>query len=120
VKKILVVDDNQDITDMAKEMLEFYGYSCTTANSGRSCLNILRSEPFDLILLDVAMPEVTGIDVLRTVKGDSNLKHIRIVFFTASSVTDGDMKELIGQGALDCVRKPLGKEKLLAVVQRYA
>lgn len=120
MKKILVVDDNQDITDMAKEMLEFYGYSCTAANSGRSCLNILRSEAFDLILLDVAMPEVTGVDVLKTVKGDSNLKQTRIVFCTASSVTDGEMKKLVEEGALDCIRKPISKDGLLRVVQRYA
>jgi len=115
-----VVDDNEDITQMTKELLEFHGYNCATANSGRSCLNILRSEAFDLVLLDVAMPEVTGVDVLKTVKGDSNLKQHRIVFITASSVTDNEMKKLVEQGALDCIRKPISKEGLLGVVQRYA
>lgn len=67
-KKILVVDDNEDITDMIKSMLESSPYTCVTANTGRQCLDLAEQQNFDLILLDMAMPEMSGIDVLTQLK----------------------------------------------------
>lgn len=119
MKNILVVDDNKDITDMVKEMLEFLGHACYTVNSGQDCLDMLHSNSFDLILLDVAMPAVTGIDVIKKIREDSTSKHNRIVFFTASSVTDKDVEELKRYGALDCIRKPINIAKLQEIIEKY-
>lgn len=119
MSKILAVDDNQDITDMVKELLEFNGYSCTTANSSRACLNLLRSEQFDLILLDLAMPEMSGVDLLKEIKADSSLKHNKIILFTSSYITDSEINELIKLGALSCIRKPINKDKLIELIKRH-
>jgi len=118
MKRILVVDDNKQITDVVKLMLESSGYHCTIANSAQECLSLLPSNRFDLILLDIAMPEVTGIDVLKKVKEDPSLNHNRIIFFSASSFTDAQMEDLKKQGALDCIRKPVSKTKLLEVIAK--
>ncbi len=115
MKRIFVVDDNKDITDLMKLMLESSGYSCVTANSGSDALNLMRNSRFDLVLLDMAMPEVTGIDVLDKVKGDAANK---IVLFTASSMTDSDIENFKKRGALDCIRKPITKAKLLATISK--
>jgi CheY-like chemotaxis protein len=120
MKKILVVDDNKDITEMVKEMLELSGYSCTTVNSGQACLSELRDNKFDLVLLDLAMPEVAGIDVLTRVKEDSTLRDNRIVFFTASSVTDTEIEYLKKEGGLDCIRKPITIDKLLYAIEKHS
>lgn len=118
--KILVADDTRDITDMVRDMLESSGYACTTANSGQECLDLIRANTFDLVLLDVAMPQITGIDVLAKVKEDNIPASNRIVFFTASSLTEHDKNKLRDLGALDCLSKPLTRQKLLQVITKYA
>lgn len=119
MKKILVVDDCKTITDLVKLILESSGYSCSTANSASECSSLLRTNRFDLILLDIAMPEVSGIDMLKKAKEDDTFIHTRIVLFTASSLTDAELNDLKNQyGVLDCIKKPMTRAKLLEVVGR--
>lgn len=110
-----MVDDNRDITDLMKLMLESSGYSCVTANSGPEALNLMHDSTFDLILLDMAMPQVSGLDVLDKVNDDSRNK---IVLFTASSLTNSEIENLKERGALDCIRKPITKAKLLETISK--
>ncbi|MGH9923303.1 MAG: response regulator [Nitrososphaerales archaeon] len=118
MKQIFVVDDNKDITDLMKLMLESSGYSCVTSNSGSEALSLMRNNIFDLVLLDMAMPEVTGIDVLDKVNEDPANTRNRIVLFTASSLTDSDIENFKKRGALDCIRKPITKTKLLETISK--
>lgn len=119
MKNILVVDDSKAITDVVKLALESYGYSCSTANNASECLKLLRTNRFDLVLLDIAMPEVTGIDVMKRIREDPMLTHNRIVAFTASSFTDIQLEDLKNQyGVLGCIRKPVTKAKLLEVIEK--
>lgn|SRR5574341_2419572 len=118
MKRIFVVDDNKDITDLVKLMLESSGYSCVTANSGSEALNLMHNNAFDLVLLDMAMPEVTGIDVLDKVKHDAADGRNKIVLFTASSLTDSDIENFKKRGALGCIRKPVTKAKLLETISK--
>jgi CheY-like chemotaxis protein len=119
MKKILVVDDCKAITDVIQLMLKSSGYNCTAVNSASECLSLLRTNRFDLVLLDLAMPEVSGIDVLNIIKKDPALANNRIVFFTASYLTDVQAEDLRKQyGVLDCIRKPVAKAKLIQVIER--
>lgn len=117
MNKIFVVDDNRDITDLMKLMLESSGYSCETANSGPEALDQIRNSKFDLILLDMAMPQISGIDVLDKISRDSNTR-CNIVLFTASSLTESDIENFKKRGALDCIRKPITKAKLLETLSK--
>jgi CheY-like chemotaxis protein len=117
LNKIFVVDDNRDITDLMKLMLESSGYSCETANSGPEALDQIRNSKFDLILLDMAMPQISGIDVLDKISRDSNTR-CNIVLFTASSLTESDIENFKKRGALDCIRKPITKAKLLETISK--
>jgi len=110
-----VVDDNRDITDLMKLMLESSGYSCVTANNGPEALNLMHNNTFDLVLLDMAMPQVSGLDVLDKVNYDSRNK---IVLFTASSLTDNEIENLKKRGAIDCIKKPITKAKLLETISK--
>lgn len=120
MKKILVVDDRKDTTDLVKLILESSGYNCTTVNSGRESLELIRNNKFDLILLDLAMPEVTGVDVLKKLKDEGTLGDNKVVFFTASpTFTDTDVEDLKKQyGVLDRIRKPFTKRELLDGITR--
>ena len=120
-KKILVVDDNQDITEMVQAMLESSPYSCVTANTGQQCLDLVKNQKFDLILLDMAMPEMSGVDVLTKLKENNLAQGSKIVLITASPMyTEMDLKKIRGEyGAIERVKKPFTDTELLAVIEKY-
>jgi two-component system OmpR family response regulator len=120
MKKILVVDDNEDITDLVETILQAEGYSCTVANNGQECLALLKNNRYDLVLMDIAMPEITGLDVIDKLKSEGTFSQHKVVLFTASSMTDSDMKELTKTGALECIRKPFSKGDLMSLISKYA
>lgn len=121
MKSILAVDDNQDITDVVQTILESYKYDCTTANSAKECLDLMRKKTFDLILLDLAMPEMSGLDLMAQLKKEGRLGENRIVLFTASPIyTDGDLENIQKQyGFIERVNKPFTDTELISLIERY-
>jgi sigma-B regulation protein RsbU (phosphoserine phosphatase) len=122
MKRILVVDDQEHIANLAELMLTSSGYSCTKANSGKRALELIydNKNNYDLILMDLAMPEVSGIDVLKKLKQDGMLDRNKIVFFSASSLTGPEKDDLKKIGALDAMNKPFTKAELLRFVEKNA
>jgi len=120
MKNILVVDDSKEIADMIKITLELSEYKCTATYEGQDCLQLLSQNNFDLILLDIAMPDITGIDILRKVKSDPKLSKNKIIFITASSPSSEAIANLVRDGALQVVQKPINKRTLLNLVAKYA
>ena len=120
-KRILVVDDNKDITEMVQTMLEGSPYECVTVNSGRECLDLTEKETFDLILLDMAMPEMSGLDVLKLLRVKHTAGKANIVLITASPMyTEMDLKKIREEyGAIERVKKPFTDTELLAVIGKY-
>lgn len=119
MKKILVVDDSKVITDLVKLMLEKSGYDCIAVNSANDCVQLLQREKFDLVLLDIAMPGVSGLDVLDEIKNDERQKGTRVVLFTASSPTETELEGYMAKGAVGLIRKPVKKETLIAQLEKY-
>jgi len=119
MKKILVVDDSKVITDLIKLILEKSGYDCMVSNNATMLTQLLEEEKFDLILLDLAMPEVSGLDLLDEIKNDERQKGTKVVLFTASSPTDIELEGYMARGAAGLIRKPVKKEALIAQVETY-
>ena len=121
MKTILVVDDNKETTDMVKLMLELNDYSCTTVNSAGECLKAVRESKFDLILLDMAMPVMSGLELLEKLKKEDRLAGNKIVLFTASPMyTDMDLEKIKERfGAVERVRKPFTETELVSVINRH-
>lgn len=119
MKNILVVDDNKDIADMLRLTLELSGYNSTATYSGKDCLDLLLKDTFDLLLLDIAMPGITGIDILQKIKTEPTLSKTKIVFITASSPTDDVIETLLKQGALEVIKKPITEKILLKTIAKY-
>lgn len=119
VKKILVVDDNKDITDLVQAILTAPIYSCVAVNSGQECLDLLKKQEFDLVLLDLAMPGMSGLDVLSELGEQSNAHNI--VIFTASpEYSEKDLEKLKEwHGKIERINKPFTDEELLAVVEKH-
>jgi CheY-like chemotaxis protein len=120
-KTILVVDDQEHIANLAELMLVSSGYACIKVNSGKKALEMIydKKNNFDLILMDLAMPEMSGIDVLKKLKHDGLLDKQKIVFFTASSLTNAEKEDLKKIGALDAMAKPFTKTELLDFVANH-
>lgn len=113
--KLLIVDDNSSITDMLSKYLKIKGYDVSVVNSGRNALNMIQSNKFDTVLLDLSMPDFSGIDVIESLERTGNLKNQKIVLFTASSVSNQIIDELLSKdGIKTCLKKPV---KLAELVQ---
>jgi len=118
---ILVTDDNVTVTEAVKSVLETAGYECYTANSGKDCLSLIQKKRFDLVLLDLEMPQMSGIEVLKKFADDDILSYTKIVFFTASpEFSDKYIQQLKKQyGVIDHLSKPFTTRALLEIVERY-
>ncbi len=116
-EKILLVDDDEINLMMTEMVLTEMGYAVTTAQSGEEAIALLRASHYDLLLLDVVMYPLTGIETLARIRETPEIKGIRTVFLTASS-DRMDMTEAIRLGALDFIRKPALPENLLSVVRQ--
>ena len=81
--KILVVDDNEQLSSMLKDVLESWGYTAMIATEGRSCLEIARLEQPDIILLDIMLPGLSGYEVCSELKRDSRTCSIAVIMMTA-------------------------------------
>ena len=120
MKNILIIDDNKDITGLFSTILESAGHKCTIVHDGKKGLEMLHTKSFDLTLLDLAMPGMSGTDVLDVVKNDPKIKDSKILIITASSLTDAEIERIRNEyKILDIVKKPINKAKLLQEVEKY-
>lgn len=104
-KAVLVVDDDRINRALLSKMLDDEGYRSRTAVDGREALEALGEEPFDAVLLDIVMPEVDGLEVLRTLKGDARLWHIPVIVISGLEDVES-IVECLQLGADDYVQKP--------------
>jgi phosphoserine phosphatase RsbU/P len=129
---ILVVDDNEMNRDLLSRRLRRDGHTVVIAEHGRAALDELARAPYDLVLLDIMMPELTGYEVLEIMKNDAALQHIPVVMITAATEEDSIVRCLL-LGADDHLPKPfnpailrarvassLAKKRLHDGEQRYA
>jgi len=114
--KILVVDDQPINVQLLKRKLEREGMTVATAFSGREALDLVAADKPDLILLDVMMPEMDGIEVCQRLQADEETKIIPVIFITARTSKEGKIEGL-GVGAVDYITKPIDLDETLARVQ---
>jgi adenylate cyclase len=110
---LLVVDDNELNRDMLKRRLERLGYNVSCAENGIEALRLLRAESFDLLLLDIFMPELDGFEVLEQLNAEPALRDIPVIVLSASDQLDHVVK-CIQRGAQDYLSKPFNPTVLQA------
>jgi DNA-binding response OmpR family regulator len=111
-EKILVVDDNEDVTRITTKLLSSRGYDVLAASSGARALELAERERPDCILLDVMMPQMSGIDVLNELKKSPELATIPVILITAR-ISDEDVLEGYKEGADYYITKPFSSDQLL-------
>ncbi|HAN45393.1 MAG TPA: response regulator [Cyanobacteria bacterium UBA8156] len=114
---VLIVDDNEMNRDTLARRLRQQGFSSKMAVDGREALSIVRNEKFDLVLLDIMMPEVDGYEVLQTIKTDEGLRHIPVIMISAMEEIESVMK-CMEMGAEDYLTKPFDPVLLQAAIAR--
>ena len=114
VRKILIVDDNPEFARMAERFLEHQGFRIAIADSGYKAVEKIQSEPQDLVLLDLKLPDVTGMEVLKRIKEiNDDVAFIIITGYGGEQVAIDFMKA----GALDFLSKPIDNEILLKTIK---
>ncbi|HEX3730047.1 MAG TPA: SpoIIE family protein phosphatase [Opitutaceae bacterium] len=111
--RILAVDDNPANLDMLVRQLERQGHSVASAGDGRAALELLRAEPFDLVLLDMIMPVLDGQATLEEIKRDPALRHLPVIMISALDEL-GSVVRCIERGAEDYLPKPFNPTLLRA------
>jgi len=115
---ILAIDDNEDTLHLLDTVLSSKGHDFTRVDNGKEGVKLIEEQNFDAILLDLAMPEFSGIDVIESLKKSNKLKDQKIIIFTASSATDIQIGELLkNEGVSSCIRKPVRIEALIKKVE---
>lgn len=116
-ERVLIVDDDADIRDMARLVLAGAGFEVATATNGRAALAALRTRPFDLLLLDINMPEMDGWATLRLLRADEALADVAVAMFSVKTEVRDKVASL-QDGAIDFITKPFGVDDLVARVRR--
>jgi len=113
-KKILVVDDEKAICEILEEFLSLFGHSVTSANSGADAIEVVRRASPDVVFLDIRMPGMSGLDVLKEIKAlDSSIRVIMISAF-GDEETESMAREL---GADGYIQKPVDLPDLLVLLK---
>ena len=116
-KRILLVDDERDLVFYTKLFLEEKGYEILEAYDGRQALDVLEEETPDLVVLDVAMPRLSGWDVLRIMQDDDRMKDIPVLMLTARA-EDADKAKGWTLGVTWYQPKPFELDELALVIDR--
>jgi len=115
-KEILVVDDEKDLVGLMTKILEFEGYNVTPAYDGYECLEKIKEKEFDLILLDIMMPGMSGWDVFNRVKKMGYVT--KVIFVSVLEVSEARKNVLINEGLTGYLIKPFSDDELVEVVNR--
>ncbi|GAA6156717.1 response regulator [Pyruvatibacter sp.] len=117
-KRVLIVEDNELNMKLFHDLLDAHGYETLQTRDGMEALEIARSERPDLILMDIQLPEVSGLEVTKWLKEDDTLKQIPVVAVTAFAMK-GD-EEKIRQGGCEAyIAKPISVAQFMETVQRF-
>lgn len=118
VKRVLIVEDNDLNMKLFRDLLAAHGYETVHTRSGREAMALARETQPDLILMDMQLPEVSGLEVTQWLKNDAALRHIPVVAVTAFAMK-GDEEKIRSGGCDDYLAKPISITKFLSTIQHY-
>lgn len=113
---LLAIDDNIDTTEAVADYCDMQGIDCKVANNGHQGLLEIQTREYDLIILDIAMPECTGFDILSQLK-KQGVRNETIVVLTGWNVKKEDFKDYKDVGVKEILKKPIGVDSLDNIVK---
>jgi two-component system cell cycle response regulator DivK len=117
-KTVLVVEDNELNMKLFHDLLEAHGYQILQTKDGMEALKLAREHHPDLILMDIQLPEVSGLEVTKWIKEDDNLRSIPVIAVTAFAMK-GDEEKIREGGCEAYIAKPISVTNFLQTVERF-
>lgn len=117
---VLVIDDNEQITKMISSFMDMSNHDCTVVNEGKEGLELIKTNQYDCIILDLAMPEIDGYSILYTLKKEDPAQLSKIIVLTASSISIDTVRKFKDLGIASCLQKPVDIDQLLSKVTSVA
>ncbi len=117
-KTVLIVEDNELNMKLFNDLLEAHGYATVQTRNGMEAIDLARLHRPDLILMDIQLPEVSGLQVTQWIKNDEELKHIPVIAITAFAMK-GDEEKMRAGGCEAYLSKPISVVKFLETVKNY-
>ncbi len=111
---VLIIDDNEQITKMISSFLDMSNHDCTVVNDGKEGLELIKTKQYDSIVLDLAMPEFDGYEILKTIQREDPSQLSKIIILTASSVPIETIRKFKELGVSSCLQKPVDIDQLLS------
>ena len=118
MKKILIVDDEEMVRFMLCEVLKDEGYEVIESENGYDGLNLARAARPDLLVMDINMPEMNGIEATRNIRADSEISHTPIFISTGEEKAKGNFTKELGTEVQGFVEKPYQIEKILVQIKK--
>jgi len=116
-KKIIIVEDQPDVADLLEEMLGIDGYLVTKIHSSTGALSVIQAEKPDVVLLDIMMPDISGLEVLRFMRREPDMQGTPVVIVSARTLPE-DIRTGLDAGATAYLTKPVDVNKLRETVAR--
>ena len=117
-KTVLIVEDNELNMKLFHDLLEAHGYATLATRHGKEALDLAREHRPDLILMDIQLPEISGLEVTRQIKDDQELRDIPVVAVTAFAMK-GDEERILAGGCEAYLSKPISVGKFIETVCRF-
>ena len=117
-KTVMIVEDNELNMKLFHDLLEANGYQTIQTRNGTEALSLARSRRPDLILMDIQLPEVSGLDVTRWIKEDETIRHIPVIAVTAFAMK-GDEERIRAGGCEAYLSKPISVTKFIETVRHF-
>lgn len=117
VQTVLIVEDNELNMKLFHDLLEAYGYATVQTRNGREAVGLAREHHPDLILLDIQLPEISGLEITKILKADDDLKSIPIIAVTAFAMK-GDEEKIREGGCEAYIAKPISVDNFISTIQR--
>ena len=116
-KTVLIIEDEEDAAELFAEMMRVSGFRVIKTSKSAPALSMMTADKPDVVLLDIMMPEISGLDILRQMRREPNLANIPVIVITAKSMPS-DIKNGMEAGASTYLTKPVGFVDLKEAVER--
>ncbi|KAA0970128.1 response regulator [Aureimonas fodinaquatilis] len=117
-KTVMIVEDNELNMKLFRDLIEAHGYDTVQTRSGLKAVELARETRPDLILMDIQLPEISGLDVTRTIKADAELKSIPIIAVTAFAMK-GDEERIMQGGCEAYISKPISVTRFIETIKQF-
>ena len=117
--KLLVIADNESITKLLSNYLKIKKHDCVYTNNSVTGLSLIQQQQFDVVLLDIAMPELSGLEVLEQLDKKNKIKENHIYLFTATPNHRAEIEKWLERGLSGYLKKPIKLQDLMQIIESH-